>query len=180
MKKSRQPLKRTELKRHTPLRSTTSISNGPVKPRKPGPMPKDEKRCRKLLPIRSGGVCETRVPGHCFGRAAVVSHRKRRSQSESGEKWSLTNVLHSCLPCELYLTEFGARTEVRKNGWTLPSTVDPSEALVLRRHLWTVLFDKPDADGRLFRLATQAEIDDWLGAERAGGAAVGFKERDDD
>lgn len=159
MKKSRQPLKRTELKRHTPLRSKTSISNGPVKPRKPGPMPKDEKRCRELLKVRSCGLCETQVAGHCTRQATVVSHRKRRSQSGPAEKWSPTNTLRSCLPCELYLTQFGSTARVRGYGWTVHPTVNPASVPVYRNGVWVWLLENGS-----FELLDLMEIAEWVKA----------------
>lgn len=120
-------MKRTELQRGTPLQRTgIKRSSGPVKPRKPavlkrhpGPQSAEEKAGRKLMGKRSGGRCEVAVPGVCIGFAAVWSHRKRRGQSGKAEKWCVSNGLHGCGPCELYLTDHGSDPKVRSQGWTI-------------------------------------------------------------
>ena len=137
MKPRRLPMKRTELRRATPLqRSTPLPSSGPVKPRKSRQHP--EKAARNALPERSEGICETQVPGVCQGWATVCSHRKRRSQSSLAEKWSLANLLHSCLPCELHLTRFDSTAGVRSRGWTVSARLNPADIPVFRRgeYVW--------------------------------------------
>lgn len=137
----------SELQRKTPLRRTEFKRGGalPVKPRKTGLKPDrpsgEQKRCMALLPVRSGGVCETQVPGACRGRAEVPSHRKRRSQSSKAEKWSPTNVLHNCAPCEDHLTDKGATPAVRSKGWTVHPSLDPAAVPVLRRGVYVWLHE---------------------------------------
>jgi hypothetical protein len=183
MIKPRKPMKRTELKRKTPLARGTSqlarsplrskskagfvaASSGPTKPRKsavlkrhPGPQSAEEKAGRRLLKKRSGGRCETQVPGVCIGIAVVWSHRKRRSQSSKAEKWCVTNALNSCGPCELYLTAHDTDAKVRANGWTVASTLDPASVPVLRRGRYVRLF--PDGS---FEPLDLTEIAKWVAA----------------
>jgi hypothetical protein len=137
MKRRKGLQRRSELQRTTPLRRTALKSSGPVKPRKPAKS-REEKVARLALPKRSGGLCETQVPEACTGRATVVSHRKRRSQSSRAEKWSLTNLLHSCLPCEMHLTDHGSDSSVWAAGWTVHSSVDPASVPAFRRgqYVW--------------------------------------------
>lgn len=128
-----------------------------MKPRKPRQHP--EKTARKLLPLRSEGICETQVPGVCRGWATVCSHRKRRSQCTLAEKWSLTNLLNSCLPCEMYLTDNDTTACVRSFGWTVPSTLDPAAMPVFRRGVFVWLRD----DGAVIPLDLM-EIAMWIEA----------------
>lgn len=138
--KPRKPMKRTEIKRSTPLKRTAMPwSSGPVKPRKPavlkrhpGRQSPEEKAGRDVLKERSGGRCEVAVPGVCIGIGVVWSHRKRRSQSSKAEKWCITNGLHGCGPCELYLTAYGSDPHVRAHGWTVHPTDDPALIPVTR------------------------------------------------
>lgn len=164
--KQRKPLQsHTELQRKTPLRRTGVKRGGalPVKPRKTvlksGRPSVEQKRCMALLPVRSGGVCETQVPGACRGSAGVPSHRKRRSQSSKAEKWSPTNVLHNCPPCEDHLTDKGATPAVRSKGWTVHPSVDPASVPVLRRGVYVWLHE----DGT-YTECDLAEILAWIGA----------------
>lgn len=167
MKKQRKPMKRTEIQRKTPIKRTgTPRSSGPVKPRRkallprhPGPQSAEEKAGRVLLKKRSGGRCETEVPGVCIGRAAVWSHRKRRSQSSKAEKWCVTNSLNSCGPCELYLTAHDTEAHVRANGWTVPSTVDPARVPVMRRGIYVWLSPSGDFEPLDFQ-----ELAEWVNA----------------
>lgn len=151
--------RRTYLQRHTPLaRVPMKPTQGPVKMRRQ-PQTKAERVMRDKLKDRSGGVCETQVPNHCTGRAEVCSHRKRRSQSSRAEKWSLANVLHSCLPCEQYLTEHGGTSRCWSYGWTLHPSLDPERIPVWRRGEWVWLRD----DGGVVPLDL-AELATWVGA----------------
>lgn len=170
---------RTELKRATPLRRTGWKRGGalPVKPRKTGlssrPASKSpaEEWLRRLLPVRSGGLCEVGVPGVCTGRAQVCSHRKRRSQSrkrdqpdEPAEMWSAANCMAGCLACERHLTDYGATPTVRASGWTVPRGKDPRRVPVLRRGVRVWLTEgggmEPctDAEWAAWALETTGEV----------------------
>lgn len=137
-------MKRTGIRRATPLKTGRKQHA-------------TEKQCRRLLPIRSGGVCEVQIPGVCTSTAQVPSHRKRRSQSSKAEIWSPTNVLHNCLPCELHLTEFGATSRVRSFGWTVHPTVAPAAVPVLRRDVWVWLTPSGDVVPLEFK-----ELEEWV------------------
>lgn len=141
-------LKRAELKRSAvPLQSRARIESGPVKARRSGRQSAEEKALRLLLPKRSGGVCETQVPGECTGRGQVVSHRLRRTQSCKAAKWSAVNTLHSCLPCEMYLTDNGGNAKAQSFGWT----VSAKKANVVARQFAAAF--GPDADPIVFALS---------------------------
>lgn len=108
------------------------------------------------MEIRSGGLCEVQVPGVCTRRAVFCGHRKRRGQSGNAEKWSPTNVLHDCPPCERYLTDHGSDPHVRHYGWTVHPTRTPAEVPVYRNGVWVWLTE----DGG-FELLTPGEIEEW-------------------
>lgn len=52
-----------------------------------------EARARHLIPRRSSGLCEVRIPEVCQGRGASLHHRRKRSQ---GGTWSCANIVHTC------------------------------------------------------------------------------------
>jgi hypothetical protein len=111
----------------------------------------DERVARPLVRARSGGICETRIPGVCLGRAANMHHRKNRSQ---GGKWTASNLIDLCgsgtTGCHGVLTDpQGRRTEYEANGWIVPSYANPAEVPVLIHnattgHDWVLLDDNGD------------------------------------
>jgi 5-methylcytosine-specific restriction endonuclease McrA len=118
------PLKRTELKRKTRLRS--------VRPA----MSPAERHGKDVVRARSGGLCEA-----CgMRRAAEVHHRKNRSQ---GGTWDPANLLDVCRTCHRWV---GAeRPSARARGWAVWRDDDPAALPVLRRDTWVLLA----ADGQL-------------------------------
>jgi hypothetical protein len=135
--------------RRTRLRRSTK----PLRFRRPS---KAEAECRQLMEIRSAGLCEVQVPGTCTRRAVLCGHRKRRSQSSKAEKWSATNVLHDCPPCERYLTDHGSDARVRSYGWTVHPCADTSATPVFRNGVWVWLTETGG-----FQLLTPREIQEW-------------------
>jgi hypothetical protein len=84
---------------------------------------------RELVSLRSGGWCEMRVPGYCFGRAANWCHRVAKGQ---GGLWQASNGLHGCgsgtTGCHGWCHSNPAAA--RERGWMLLSTEDPAAAPV--------------------------------------------------
>lgn len=107
-----------------PLSTSTSVSP-------------EERRARRLLAERSGGVCEC-----CdMRRATDASHRKRRTQ---GGPWCPANLLHACRSCHLLIDDPTQPTP-RYCGWHLDRNQDPLTVPVFlpARDRWVLL----DADG---------------------------------
>lgn len=113
----------------------------------------DERTARPLVRARSGGMCETRLPGACLGRATNMHHRKNRSQ---GGRWAASNLLDLCgsgtTGCHGVLTDpQGHRAEYEAAGWIVPGYADPDEVPVLIHnattgHDWVLLNDKGDLE----------------------------------
>lgn len=94
----------------------------------------EERRARKLLRARSGGVCEIcqREP------ATDAHHRVNRSQ---GGRWEITNLLHLCRREHQHVTVNPAVAYER--GWSVRSTSDPASVPVfLAGRGWSLL--RPD------------------------------------
>lgn len=121
---SSKPLSRSAgLSRSTPL-PRTPVQKGAETPRRSRPLssarPKvsrEERLGRKLLRIRSEGLCEM------CGRhpATDAHHRKGRSQ---GGTWEITNLLHLCHQDHMAVTVNPALACSR--GWSVRSTDDPA------------------------------------------------------
>lgn len=89
----------------------------------------EERRARRLVKRRSGGVCEIQVSREvCHGRALDFSHRVREGQ---GGPWSASNGLHACRGCHAWLD--ANRAAARAKGWSLRST-DPLDGEVMYRN----------------------------------------------
>ena len=94
------------------------------------------KHQRKLLAIRSSGVCEL-----CgAAQATNFHHRKNRSQ---GGKHELSNAMHLCgsgtTGCHGMVTEHPLRAF--DNGWSVRSRFTPAEMPVKVRGEWVLLDD---------------------------------------
>lgn len=106
----------------------------------------DERAAKRLVRARSGGWCETRIPGVCLGRAANFHHRQNRSQ---GGQWTAPNGLDLCgsgtTGCHGAVTNTnGRRVEYEDNGWIVPHGLDPATVPVLIHnattgHDWVLL-----------------------------------------
>lgn len=97
-----------------------------------------EHRVRQLLPERSGGLCEL-----CTGaRAAEAHHRKNRSQ---GGLWLMSNMLHLCSPCHVWVTGHPERARA-EGGWSVRGHEEPAAVPVLMRRYrsWMRLNDEGD------------------------------------
>lgn len=136
MKPRKEPLKRTGIKRKVPMRCDgTPVRKGPVKQRRPSVTP-EERRARKLVRARSGGVCEIYMCGGAPG--SEWSHRKRRSQ---GGPWEAVNGLLACHQCHLDITLYESQVRAEDRGWVVKMTGDPASIPVLRRGDWVLLDD---------------------------------------
>lgn len=145
------PLRRTELKRSSGIRSRGSVGdaspdgppsqpNGPVKKRKPAKPGETaaEKRARDLVWARASletgnplcEVCGERPP-------TEYQHRKAKAHCTPAERWAVANGLAVCGHGN-YAGCHGERihqqpTEAYANGWSVLSAHDPLERWVLRR-----------------------------------------------
>ena len=89
-------------------------------------------RARRMLAERSGGVCET-----CrSARASDYQHRVNRSQ---GGGWQLSNALHLCHDCHMWIHR--NPNTANKRGWHLKSWQSPAESPALLGHAWVLLTD---------------------------------------
>lgn len=121
---SSKPLSRgTGLSRSAPL-PRTPVQKGAETPRRSRPLSsarpkvsKEERLGRKLLRIRSAGLCE--IGNGCPAQEA--HHRKNRSQ---GGTWAVENLLHLCGAHHLHATTHPAAA--RQQGWAVRSTDDPA------------------------------------------------------
>jgi hypothetical protein len=112
---------------------------------RPRPVTPEEREARRILEVRSGGVCEgcRRQP------ATDWAHRLPRS---GGGRWTASNGLHLCrIDCHAWQHANGTRaTEM---GWTVPRGHNPADVPVwLPAHGWALLNDDgsltPTAEGR--------------------------------
>lgn len=93
---------------------------------------------RDLVYARSGGWCEVRIPGMCFGLAGNWHHRKA-----AGRIWTPSNGLHLCgsgtTGCHGFVTEHP--NEARERGWSLrsgqSSQLEP--AVITAKRQWCYL-----------------------------------------
>lgn len=131
-------MRRTPLTRLTPLR-VKWVGRPARTSRK---LTAAERETRSIVAVRSGGWCETRIPGVCLGRATNMQHRKNRSQ---GGKWCPTGILHCCgsgtTGCHGYM--HASPAVATEAGWTVRSTRDPATVPVRLHQGWVLL----DTDG---------------------------------
>lgn len=119
------------------FREEFARSRSRVPNRKPAKVDKgSQQRGRRLVGIRSAGMCEIQVTGVCTGRGAEWCHRRARSQ---GGTWSPANGLRGCRECHAW-THANPHA-AQQNGWAVPSFGEPAERPVLRMGEWVVLDD---------------------------------------
>jgi hypothetical protein len=128
----------TSLRRAPQIRTEASPSKSRRSPSRAG-----ERRAKQLVSARSGGLCETRIPGLCTTWATDWHHRLNRSQ---GGRWCASQGLHVCRPCHRVLTTPppGRLAEFVRNGWHIPAWPkrNPATVPVLTIHgLHPVLLD---------------------------------------
>jgi hypothetical protein len=78
-----QEVKRTPLKRKTPLRAKITE-------------PSELRKAKKIVKERSGGRCEARIPSVCTGRATDAHHVKMRSRGGKHDPGNLLDVCRHC------------------------------------------------------------------------------------
>lgn len=143
-------MKRTELRRLTPLRRTAMSAVRSVLKRTPmkqsRPRPAVAPAVRTALAGRSGGLCEMRLAvADCQGRATDVSHRIAtgaggRKGAAKTEHDRLSNVIHACRACHNWCHHNVARAE--DLGLMLREGDEPVEEWVfLPAHGGAVLLD---------------------------------------
>jgi 5-methylcytosine-specific restriction endonuclease McrA len=81
-------MKRTPLKRKTPLRAKITE-------------PDELRKAKKIVKERSGGRCEARIPSICTGRASEVHHVKSRAR---GGSHNPNQLLDCCSRCHFWIT----------------------------------------------------------------------------
>jgi 5-methylcytosine-specific restriction endonuclease McrA len=114
-------VKRSPLKRQTPLKRTAFKREPHQVPRKK-PRRKDiPKAIRDAVWARSGGMCEGRVSIHCRSYAGPIHHRWMRSQ---GGPDTMENLLHLCTPCHIWVHHAGQ--EAYDRGFLLRAGSRPS------------------------------------------------------
>lgn len=124
----RSALKRTELRRKTPFRSTASRVRDLALPKH------GRSRIAKTIPVkvrqevadRSGFVCEL----GCGTRAVHMHHRRMRSQQGRHEA---VNLIHTCSAHHVAIHANPARSYAL--GWLVRSGFDPADVPVLKGDL---------------------------------------------
>lgn len=132
-------MKRGEpLRRYTPLTAVTPLrcTSGPLRTamaRKAPTRTAEEARARRLVAVRSLGICEG-----CGRRAAQeFAHRVARSQMG---RWCPSNGLHLCTPGGCHARAHAQPAWAREMGWILRSGSDPAACPVwLAGHGWVLL-----------------------------------------
>lgn len=119
-------MKRSPLKRLTPLKTRTGLSrarflNRNPMARKRPQVTSEERKARKLLRARSGGECEL----HGGHSATEAHHRQNRSQ---GGQWDVANLMHLCHDAHVFVTV--NPQAAREQGWAVPSHRDPAQVPV--------------------------------------------------
>lgn len=100
---------------------------------------------RDQLKIRSGGLCEARLPG-CTGHATDVCHRiARKMGGRTDEFHRLSNAWHGCRACHRWATANPA--QAYELGLALTEWREPTEEPIAYRHVGFVLLSD---DGTLW------------------------------
>lgn len=140
MIRQRKPLeRRTTLQAKTQLSRSSSLSRGPVKPRKHPTATDEEKDSRAKVEARSGGMCEVGVPGVCQGQGREFQHRQAKGQLG---QWTASNGLRVCGHgntdgCHGHIHSHP--TEAYAKGWSVRSWDNPLTRPVLYRGQWVLL-----------------------------------------
>lgn len=94
-----------------------------------------ESRGRRLVGVRSGGLCEASADG-CTLTAREWQHRRNRSQRGT---WAPSNGLHICRACHGWIHD--NPTAAHGFGWTVWSHENWTETPSLRCGTWVYLDD---------------------------------------
>ena len=124
-------MKRTELKRKTPLKARSGLKPGRPKS-KPKATPKRRHdpngfpdAVRVFVRRRSGGRCEVQSKV-CTGKAAEFHHRKLRRHKDHRD----VNCLHACLACHDHIHDNPTKSYLM--GWLVHEWMDPALVPVKR------------------------------------------------
>lgn len=134
------PLPRTPLARRAPQKPAEGLRRAkPLSSARPK-VTTEERRARKLVRARSGGVCEI------CGRARASNFQHRQNRSQSGA-WTAENGLDACgtgtTGCHGRIHAFPSVAYER--GWSVRSGHDPADVPVwLAGRGWSFL--TPDGD----------------------------------
>jgi hypothetical protein len=110
-------MKRTELRRKTPLKAGKPLARSRIA-RKPPPHGFPEE-VRMIVRRRCGGRCEVGSEV-CTGRAEHLHHRKLRRHKDHSE----ANALYCCQPCHLHIHQYVTKAYLM--GWLVHATYDPA------------------------------------------------------
>lgn len=110
-------MKRTPLKRKTPLRAKRGFVRVPLS--RNGHRSAGWTRSRRWCFDRAGDRCEVRRAEGCTGRAEHAHHIRLRSQGGSDDPANLLAVCHAC-----HEWVHKNRDEARKHGWIIDSKSD--------------------------------------------------------
>lgn len=126
MLQRRSPLKRSPLSRSSSWSKRTARFTVP-----PG--------VRQALKIRSGGLCEARLPG-CAGQATDVCHRIARKMGGRPDDFHrLSNVWHGCRTCHRWATDNPA--EAYDLGLALKEWQNPEREPIAYQNAGFVVLD---------------------------------------
>lgn len=133
-------MKRTALTRRTPLRQTVALARKTRLRAKPHRPDSDELYARLAVSVRSGGLCEIRLPGVCSAWATDWSHRIARGR---GGTWTPSCGLAACRPCHSAITDTqGRRSEYEAKGYIVRTGMDTTTVAVwLAGERWVLLAD---------------------------------------
>lgn len=113
-------MKRSELKRKTPLRSTTPLKPGNARmPRRSRPRRPEGYRDTRMLEACRGEPCFLAVPGVCGGEGAretvVPAHSNSAEHGKGGALKAMDRYsVPACFYCHAYLDQGPADREVKR------------------------------------------------------------------
>ena len=120
-------MKRSELKRKTPIARGKPIARQRMKRTKPSDKGEFPETVKAQARRRSGNRCEARS-SVCTGKAERFHHRKLKGMGGRSVDNRPVNCLHVCNACHLYMHAHSVLA--RLMGWIVHSTLDPAEVPV--------------------------------------------------
>lgn len=120
-------MKRSELKRKTPLGRGKPMARQRMKRTKPSGKGEFPETVKAQARRRSGNRCEARS-SVCTGRAERFHHRKLKGMGGRSVDNSIENCLHVCDSCHTYMHAHSIMA--RLMGWIVHSTLEPADVPV--------------------------------------------------